>query len=150
MCNKVNHLGPLSAVEWLDIAARGEISDTPVNIIHDVQPLRDVLLHHSILLLLLLLIHEQSMSEHKGRCVVWGLRSFSINFSEQVVPVIVLQWHDNFININHSDVIVSEHKQLLKAPCELVEPVDVSIEAIIEGHHLKVSWLDAMFLDVKM
>ena len=62
----MNHLAPLSSMERLYVVARGEILDTPMNMIHYVQPLRYVLLH---LQLLPLLILEQSMSEHQGRYV---------------------------------------------------------------------------------
>ena len=95
---------------------------------HHMQPLRYVLLR-----LLLLLVKNLNMSEHEGRYVVRGLRCFSFNFSEQVVPVVVLEWHDHFININHSNVIVSKHNQPLRARYRPVQPVNISIEAIIEG-----------------
>ena len=91
-------------VEALYVLARLRIIHASVDMLEHVQIRRNVLLN-----ILLHFVHEVNIPEvPRSPCLVFYLQTFSNSLRHHIGPVSMLQRHDDLVDVEQGDVLVSE------------------------------------------
>ena len=110
----------LRVVEGLDIVTRRGVAGAPVDVLHHVKVGRNVW-DDTSLVPLQEIIEEVNIPEGPGDLTTLGRHQVL----HQVGPVGVVGGDDDLVRVEEGDVLV---------------PVHVPVETVIDGHQFKVSW----------